>query len=66
MTSGNSLPAPHLSNYSGAAGGRSFPLQAHHLDLEFYNNFYKPGSYLRSHAHHMARWHGTEVHGALE
>ena len=39
-------------------------LQAHHLDLEFYDYFYKPGSYLRSHAHHMARWHGAEVQGA--
>jgi hypothetical protein len=32
-------------------------LQAHHLDLEFYDQFYKPGSYLRSHAEHMSRWH---------
>jgi len=32
-------------------------LQAHHLDLEFYDHFYKPGSYLKSHAEHMARWH---------
>jgi hypothetical protein len=32
-------------------------LQAHHLDLEFYDHFYKPGAYLRSHAEHMARWH---------
>lgn len=32
-------------------------LQAHHLDLEFYDRFYKPGSYLRTHAEHMARWH---------
>ena len=39
-------------------------LQAHHLDLEFYDDFYKPGAYLRTHAHHMARWHGAEVHGA--
>lgn len=33
-------------------------LQAHHLDLEFYDKFYKPGSYLRTHAAHMDRWHG--------
>src|SRR5262245_1625720 len=82
------LYAPHLSNYSGAAGGRSFPsaagfhnrfgkfpgtvpsmistiyLQAHHLNLAFYDNLYKPDSYLRTHAHHMARWHGAKVHGA--
>jgi hypothetical protein len=32
-------------------------LQAHHLDLEFHDKFYKPGSYLRTHAEHMARWH---------
>jgi hypothetical protein len=32
-------------------------LQAHHLDLEFYDKFYKPGSYLRTHAEHMERWH---------
>jgi hypothetical protein len=33
-------------------------LQAHHLDLEFYDRFYQPGAYLRTHAGHMARWHG--------
>jgi hypothetical protein len=32
-------------------------LQAHHLDLEFYDRFYKPGAYLRTHAEHMQRWH---------
>lgn len=32
-------------------------LQAHHLDLAFYDRFYQPGSYLRTHAEHMARWH---------
>jgi hypothetical protein len=32
-------------------------LQAHHLDLEFYDKFYEPGAYLRTHAAHMARWH---------
>jgi hypothetical protein len=32
-------------------------LQAHHLDLEFYDHHFKPGAYLRSHAEHMARWH---------
>ena len=38
-------------------------LQAHHLDLEFYDKFYEPGAYLRTHAAHTARWHppcGTE------
>ncbi|GAA4430594.1 hypothetical protein GCM10023188_17400 [Pontibacter saemangeumensis] len=32
-------------------------LQAHHLDLAFYDKFYRPGSYLRTHAAHMERWH---------
>jgi hypothetical protein len=32
-------------------------LQAHHLDLEFYDTFYKPGAYLKTHAKHMTRWH---------
>jgi hypothetical protein len=32
-------------------------LQAHHLDLEFYDTFYKPGAYLETHAKHMTRWH---------
>jgi hypothetical protein len=38
-------------------------LRAHHLDLEFYDDFYKPGAYLRTHAHHMARWHGQRFMG---
>lgn len=32
-------------------------LQAHHLDLEFYDRFYEPGAYLRTHADHMSKWH---------
>ena len=32
-------------------------LQAHHLDLEFYDHFFKKGAYLSTHADHMARWH---------
>ena len=34
-------------------------LQAHHLDLEFYDAFYKPGAYLRTLVEHIARWHGA-------
>lgn len=36
-------------------------LQAHHLDLEFYDTFYQPGAYLRTHALHMQRWHGKDT-----
>jgi hypothetical protein len=32
-------------------------LQAHHLDLDFYDEFYEPGAYLKTHAAHMERWH---------
>ena len=32
-------------------------VQAHHLDLDFYDRFFKPGAYLRTHAEHMRRWH---------
>jgi hypothetical protein len=33
-------------------------LQAHHLELEFYDHHFGPGAYLRTQAEHMARWHG--------
>ena len=33
-------------------------LQAHHLDLEFYDHHFQPGAYLHTHAQHMERWHG--------
>jgi hypothetical protein len=32
-------------------------LQAHHIDTEFYDHFYKPGSYLHTHEDHMKKWH---------
>jgi hypothetical protein len=32
-------------------------LQAHHLDLGFYNHHFGPGAYLRTHAEHQERWH---------
>ncbi len=32
-------------------------LQAHHIDLGFYDKFYKPGAYLSTHANHMRQWH---------
>jgi hypothetical protein len=38
-------------------------VQAHHLDLEFYERFFKPGAYLPTHAEHMARWHGGPEEG---
>jgi hypothetical protein len=32
-------------------------LQAHHLDLEFYDKFYEPGAYLKTHTEHQKNWH---------
>jgi hypothetical protein len=32
-------------------------LQAHHLDLAFYDEHFQPGAYLRTHAEHQERWH---------
>jgi hypothetical protein len=34
-------------------------VQAHHLELDFYDRFFKPGAYLQTHADHMDRWHQT-------
>lgn len=31
-------------------------LQAHHLHLECYDRFFKPGSCLKTHADHMKTW----------
>jgi hypothetical protein len=35
-------------------------LQAHHLDLEFYDHFFKERAYLDTHARHMKNWHDYE------
>ena len=32
-------------------------VQAHHLDLEFYDHHFGEGAYLQTHAQHMERWH---------
>jgi hypothetical protein len=38
-------------------------VQAHHLDLDFYDRFFKPGAYLRTHAEHIQRWHDRPEEG---
>ena len=38
-------------------------VQAHHLDLDFYDRFLQPGAYLRTHAERMPRWHGGQQGG---
>jgi len=47
------VPSVFIMNY----------VQAHHLDLGFYDRFFKPGAYLRSHAQHMRRWHDASPEG---
>ena len=47
------VPSVFIMNY----------VQAHHLDLDFYDRFFKPGAYLRTHAQHMQRWHGEQQEG---
>jgi hypothetical protein len=32
-------------------------VQAQHLDLDFYDQKFRPGAYLGSHAKHMEVWH---------
>jgi len=36
-------------------------LQTHHIDLDFYDEFYKPGAYLATHAKHLERWHSGDL-----
>ncbi|TDR85273.1 hypothetical protein [Enterovirga rhinocerotis] len=35
--------------------------QAQHIDLDFYDRFYKDGAYLDSHRRHQALWHGERT-----
>ena len=44
----------------GASGHPEVPGR---LDLDFYDRFFKPGAYLRTHAEHMQRWHGERQEG---
>jgi hypothetical protein len=32
-------------------------LQAHHLDLDFYDQYFTAGAYLETHKQHLAKWH---------
>jgi hypothetical protein len=34
--------------------------QAHHIDLDFYDTFYKEGAYLQTHADHQRVWHDAD------
>lgn len=44
-------PATHTAAYTLNM------LQAHHLDLDFYDEKFRPGAYLSTHASHMSDWH---------
>jgi hypothetical protein len=32
-------------------------LQAQHIDLDFYDHYFKPGAYLSTHKNHIKKWH---------
>jgi hypothetical protein len=34
-------------------------MQVHHLDLNFYDRFFRPGAYGPTHLAHMSRWHSS-------
>lgn len=34
-------------------------VQAQHIDLEFYDHYFKPGAYLSTHFEHMKNWHSV-------
>ena len=38
----------------------SLYLQAHHLDLEYYDALFEPGAYLQTHKDHLKRWHNLD------
>lgn len=65
-----------ICNYAWETYGR-FPVgaspiqssswfQAHHLDLEFYDKFYKEGAYTETQARHMELWHGPAAKATQE
>ncbi|TXT53484.1 MAG: hypothetical protein BAJALOKI1v1_2410002 [Promethearchaeota archaeon] len=35
-------------------------IQAHHLDIEYYDKFFKSKGYMETHATHMKRWHSKK------
>jgi hypothetical protein len=41
-------------------------VQAHHLDLDFYDRFMKAGAYSDTHANHMRLWHSEVPAGVDE
>lgn len=41
-------------------------LQAHHLDLAFYDKYFSPGAYLETHARHMKQWHAASPHDCFK
>jgi hypothetical protein len=47
------VPSVFIMNY----------VQAHHLDLDFYDRFFQPGAYLRTRAEHVPRWHTGQQGG---
>lgn len=49
--------------FPGTVDTMHFPwfMQAHHLDLEFYEKFFKAGVFGKTHAAHFRAWHPNEI-----
>lgn len=41
-------------------------IQACHLDVDFYDQYFKEGAYLHTHREHMEKWHGEAVPKAIK
>jgi len=35
-------------------------VQAHHLETDYYDEYFKPGAYLQTHADHLKNWHSDK------
>lgn len=53
---------PHLPTMDMSA----YWVQAHHLDLDFYDKFYPAGAYTETQAEHMELWHASAAAPARE
>ena len=35
-------------------------MQAHHIDTDYYDHFFRPGAYGATHRTHLADWHSAQ------
>jgi hypothetical protein len=61
MFAGASAPPGGWRMKSICSGGPMNNMTTPRGFQEFYDKFYKPGAYLRTHANHMADWHADDA-----